>query len=71
MKHIFLGKDPQTGDEVYLGHRIHKKIIKSRRFAPPEFVWIVDNIITTKSHREALQKIERMVEKCPGKDISQ
>ncbi len=62
MKRIILGKDPETGREVYMGHQIHKKITKYRLFSPPEFVWIVDNKITVKSHRDALLKIERMVD---------
>jgi hypothetical protein len=62
MRHILLGKDPQTGHEVYLGHRIHKRITKHRLFSTPEFVWVIDNTITVKTHRDALRKIERMVE---------
>ena len=62
MRHILLGKDPQTGHEVYLGHRIRKKITRHRLFSPPEFIWVIDDTITVKTHRDALRKIERMVE---------
>lgn len=64
MRRVVLYKDPDTGDDLYLGHRIHKNELSlqfGRRMKNKQLAdYWVDDKHYANSHRAARRLIERI-----------